>query len=128
MSRTRAATRPAAVVGSLLHNGLQYARVRVEMLEVELGAERERVGAMLRAGALLSLSAMLTVQLLAALVLAYCWNTPWRLPALGALTLAALLATAFAWHALRRLRRRSSQPIAALMRDLERIARTDETT
>lgn len=128
MTGTRIVARPAAIVQSLLHNGLQYARVRLEILELEVSAERERVGAMMKFGLMLSLAALVTVQLVAALVLAWYWDTPWRFHALGALIAGGAVATGLAWRALRRLQQRSSRPFAAVLRDLERIGQTDDPT
>lgn len=128
MASTRAVVRPTAIVQSLLHNSLQYARVRLEILELELSAERERVGAMMKFGLMLSLAALVTVQLTAALVLAYYWNTPWRFHALFVLIAAGVVASALAWRALRRLQQRSSRPLATVLRDLERIGKADDST
>jgi uncharacterized membrane protein YqjE len=110
----------STVLQRLFNSGLQYARVRLEILELELIEERQRLGALLTRGMLLSLTALTTTQFVAVLIVAAFWDTPWRLHAIGLLIVAALLATAAAWHALGRLRREPARPLSAAMRELER--------
>lgn len=111
---------PSLYVQRLLHSSLQYARVRLEILELELIEERQRISSMIIRGVLLSLTALMAVQFAAGLVVAAFWDTPWRLHALGALILLALLATAAAWSSLRRLRKEPARPLTMAMRDIDR--------
>ena len=105
----------------LLYNALQYARVRLEMIELELACERQRIGAMLTRGMVLSLAALLTVQMFAALIIAAFWTTPWRVHAIVAIAAAAVALTVCAWRSLRALRREPGRPIAAALRDLDKL-------
>lgn len=117
-----------AALQRLLYNGVQYARVRLELVELELAAERERIGAMLTRGMLLSLAMLMMAQFGAVLVVAAFWDTQWRLHAIASMIAAALALTAAAWLALRRLRREPGRPIAAALRELDRLVHPLEET
>lgn len=121
MDGERSAGAAGSDVQRLLYNALQYARVRLELIELELACERQRIGSMLTRGMVLSLAALLTAQLLAALVIAAFWTTPWRLHAIVVIAAAAIALTAFAWRALRALRKEPGRPIAAALRDLDKL-------
>lgn len=106
----------------LLRSTLQYARVRVEILEVELHLERARLGAMLMRGVALALSALLGLQLVIVLLLALSWNTPWRLHVIVALIITAAVVAAVMWHSLRGLsRKKTPRPISAVLSDLDQF-------
>lgn len=117
--------RPSAVLLRLFNNGLQYARVRLEILELELIEERERLGALLKRGMLLSLTALTTTQLVGVLVVAGFWDTRWRLHAIGGLIVLALIATVVAWRSLGHLRRDPARPLSSAMRDLDQAIGAD---
>lgn len=72
---------------------LEFLRGHVELLQVELAQERNRIGVVLWHGLVLGLVAFLTVQCALLFVVVMFWDTAWRLHAIGALTVAALLAT-----------------------------------
>lgn len=114
---------PSVTLQRLLNNGLQYARVRLEILELELIEERQRLGSMLTRGMLLALAVLTTTQFIAMLIVAAFWDTQWRLHAIGVLVAAALIGTATAWFSLGRLRREPARPLSAAMRDLDQAIR-----
>ncbi|MEW6167831.1 MAG: phage holin family protein [Pseudomonadota bacterium] len=115
---------PRAQPGRLqhvMHSAVRYARARLELLELEISTERERLGLLMTRGLLLSLAALMSTQFAAILVLAAFWETRWRLHAVAVLIVAALGATFAAWAALRRVQNRSSRPIAAALRELDEL-------
>ncbi len=112
---------PSVMLQRLFNNGLRYARVRLEILELELIEERERLGSLITRGMLLSLTALTTTQFTAALVVAAFWDTPWRLHVIGLLIAIALLATVAAWLALRQLRREPARPLSMAMREMDGV-------
>ena len=89
------------------------------MMELELGAERDRLWAMMVTTLVLALAGLTSVNFLAALIIALAWETPWRLHAIAAMAVAALLTVAGAWAVLRKLRREATRPLAGLMKDLQ---------
>lgn len=105
----------------LRHHAGLYLRVRLELLELDLDAERQRLGGMLVAAALLALAAMMALQFIAVLVIAAAWYTPWRLHVIAALLLLALIATLAAGWRLSRLRGEPARPIGNALRDLDRF-------
>lgn len=112
---------PSLYVQRLLNSGLQYARVRLEILELELIEERQRISSMITRGMLLSLMALTSVQFIAGLVVAAFWDTPWRLHSITLLILLALLGTAAAWSSLRKLRKEPARPLSMALRDIDRV-------
>lgn len=103
----------------LHRHAVLYLRVRLELLELDLGAERQRLGGMLLAAALLALTALMTVQLAVLLLVAASWDTAWRLEVIGGLLLLALLAAAAAAGWLWRLRGEPARPISSALHDLD---------
>ncbi|MDP9140290.1 MAG: phage holin family protein [Pseudomonadota bacterium] len=112
---------PSVMLQRLLNNGLQYLRVRLEILELELIEERERLGSMITRGMLLSLTALTTTQFTAALVVAAFWDTPWRLHVISLLIVVALFATVAAWLALRQLRREPARPLSTALHEMDGV-------
>lgn len=109
-------------VQRLLRSAADYARVRMELLELELNAERERLGAVLRRGLVLALTLLSTLQLSAALLVALSWDTPWRLPILLGLVLFAIAGSLLAWRAFRQLQRaQPARPLATAFREFDRL-------
>lgn len=109
----------------LLHSALQYARVRIEILELELDLERARIGAMLLRSLVLALTALVCTQLIAVLVLSLAWQTPWRHHVIAALIAATVVGGVALWRSLKRLRRDKPQrPISAVIADLDRLSET----
>lgn len=83
---------------------LAHLRSRLELLGIELAQERLRLSAALMLGAFALVLGILALVLVVLLVLAIVWNTPYRLPAIGAmLAVAVVVAITLAVLAQRRL-------------------------
>lgn len=83
---------------------------RVALLQWELAQERARLGSLLGRALLAASFLLLSVQLLAILLVALAWGTPWRLHVIVGLLGAAVLATAaLAWRY--RLKRLEDSPL-----------------
>lgn len=106
----------------VLRSALQYARVRMRILELEIDEERGRLGAMLTRSLVISLAALLAVQLVAVLALTLAWDTRWRLHVLVALIAAVVALIVGCWRSLQRLRRPPAQPLSSVIDDLDRLA------
>lgn len=89
-----------------------------QLARVEWEEEKTRLLAVAIA-ALLCFAGLLCLLLMAgALVLAFSWNTPYRVPVAWGLIAAYGLIVAFAWYRLRTLSARSSQAFAATREEL----------
>lgn len=115
---TDLSSRPRALAW-MLRSGLRYAAVRLEILEFELAAERERVGKLLARGLALSLAVMMTAQATALLLVALAWDTRMRLPAIAVLALLSLAVAVAIWRSLRQLRSAPGRPITAALHALD---------
>jgi len=90
-----------------------HAALHGQLARVEWAEEKNRLLAMLAAG-LLGFASLLCVMLIgAALVLAFSWDTVYRVPAAVALIAVYALGLGFAWHRFRALSARSGQAFAA---------------
>lgn len=89
-----------------------------ELAEVEWAIERQRWLLMLTTSLLGTVSLLLTLMLASTLVMSLVWNTPYRLPVLGGLTLLAGVLTAYAWWRFRDLSSQSNQAFAASREEL----------
>ena len=97
---------------------LTQAALHGQLARVEWEEEKTRLLGMAIA-ALLCFAGLLCLLLLAgALVLAFSWNTPYRVPAALALVAAYGLIFGFAWRRLRLLSARSNQAFAATREEL----------
>lgn len=106
----------------VLRSALRYLRLRIEWLELELGDERARLGALLTRSLLFALTAFLGIELLVLLLIALSWDTPWRLPAIAGVTTLAALACALSWRALAQVRKpRPPQPLSSLLQDFDAL-------
>lgn len=76
-------------IGGRMHQmaatALEFLYGRVSLLQWELAQERTRLMVLLRQTLLAALFILLSAQLLAVLLVAVAWNTPWRLHVIGAL-------------------------------------------
>ncbi len=107
-------------VQRLLRSSLHYARLRLQLLELELDQERARLGGMLARGITLALTALIGVQLLAVLLVSLSWETSWRLHVIVGLMLTAAGAALISWRSLQRLRRSTPQrTISSLLDDID---------
>lgn len=89
-----------------------------QLARVEWAEEKNRLLHMLVTG-LLAFAGLLCVMLLVgALVLAFSWNSGYRIPAAIGLVVAYGLATGFAWSRFRALSARGSQSFAATREEL----------
>lgn len=126
--RSTGGSRAGRDLQCLLYNTLQYARVRLELIELELASERARIGAMLARGMALSLATLMTTQLIAALVIAAFWTTPWRIHAILSMVATAIGLTILAWRSLRTVKNEPGRPIAAALRDLDKLVASPDRT
>lgn len=99
---------------------------RLGLLQTELSTELDRLGSLLARQILLALSAMLTVQFLALVVLASVWDTRWRVTATVILAVLAAGATAFAYRAYQAKKRMAKPIFAGTMHELEKDRRAME--
>lgn len=99
---------------------IDSAQGRLTLLQAELAAQLDHIGALLARQLLLTLSLHLTAQLVALVVLAGVWDTRWRLPA--ALLLAALSAagTVLAYRAYQAQKDKATPVFAATLGELEK--------
>lgn len=110
------------LVARLLVNG----QTRLELAKLEAAAEAGRLGRSAALAAAALLCGFLAIELLAALVIAAYWDTPWRLRAIGALLACALAACAALILVLRARRGRSSSLFDATRAELEKDRRALE--
>lgn len=64
----------------VLAQSMNVVQGRFELFKLEIDDERQRLGQVLSRGLLAALSIFLAVQLIALLLVALVWDTPWRLP------------------------------------------------
>lgn len=115
-------------VRRLGHGLVDTAQNRLRLLQAELADELDRFGALLARQILVALSALLTIQFLALLVLAVSWDTAWRIPAMVVLTLLAVVATALSYRAYLKRTQRATPIFAASLEALAADRRTLEKT
>lgn len=112
-----------AELGGRLHqiaaSALQLLQGHVALLQWELVQERARLGSLLRRGLAACFGLLLSAQLLAVLLVALAWGTPWRLQVIGGLLALTLLATLGLLRAFRRKRaEENAQLFAATLHEL----------
>lgn len=90
---------PVDTVKRLGHQLIESAQTRLKLLQSEAADELDRLGALIALQILTALSALLTVQFLALVVLALVWDTPWRTPAMIGITVLAGTGTFMAYKA-----------------------------
>jgi uncharacterized membrane protein YqjE len=110
------------LVARLLANG----QTRLELAKLEAAAEAARLGRTAALAGAALLCGFLAVELLAALVVAAYWNTPWRLHAIFGLLLAAAAACLILVLVLRSSRGRPSTLFDATREELEKDRRALE--
>jgi uncharacterized membrane protein YqjE len=77
---------------------LEFLQGRIALLQWELAQERARLGTMISRALLAGFFLLLSVQLLAMLLVALTWDTPWRVPVIAGLLGGAFVVTAaLAW-------------------------------
>lgn len=102
------------------HGLVDSAQNRLELLQSELAEEIDRLGMLLAHQALVALSALLTVQSLALVVLAVVWDTRWRVAATMVLAVGAVGGTIAAHARYRSRRRRPKAVFATSIQELEK--------
>ncbi|MGQ0699306.1 MAG: phage holin family protein [Panacagrimonas sp.] len=107
-------------VRRLGHGLVDSAQNRLRLIQAELSDELERLGSLLSRLILFALSALLTVQLLALVVLAAAWDTPWRIPAMVGLTLLAAAGTFAAYNSYLARTRRDRPIFTSSIDELEK--------
>lgn len=105
---------------------VDMAQNRLELLQAETTDELDRLGALLARQVLVALSALLTVQCLALVVLAAAWDTPWRLAAVVGLTALAAGGTVAAYAAYVARKRRPTPIFASSLGELGKDRKTLE--
>lgn len=97
----------------IVHHASEYARLRFDLLKVDVRHERDRLAGVALRWTLVTMSLSIATQLLLTIVIALSWNTRWRLPLMFALMALLLLFAASQYHALRALRRESAADAGA---------------
>ncbi len=72
---------------------IQYGQARLELLSCEWAEERLRIGDLLFHGLLVLLMLFSTLEFGALLVVAWLWDTVWRIPSIAAIAGLSLIAT-----------------------------------
>ncbi|MBL6751347.1 MAG: phage holin family protein [Nevskia sp.] len=116
----------ADTLRQLLSRLLANGQTRLELAKLEAAAEAARLGRTAALAAAALLCGFLAVEMLAALVIAAYWNTPWRLRAIGALLCGAAAACAVLILVLRARRGRPSTLFDATRAELEKDRRALE--
>lgn len=110
------------------HGALDFAENRLRLLQSEIADEVDRLGALLTHLILLALTALLTFQFFALLVLAAAWDTRWRLMAMMALTMLAACATGLAYYTYQARKRRDvSQAESIFAASLNELTKDRQT-
>lgn len=107
-------------VRRLGHGAVDFAQNRLKLIQAELADELDRLGGLLARQILVALSALLTVQALALVVLAAVWDTPWRIAAVVALAMFAAVGTLAAYRAYEAAKRRGKPIFAASIKELDK--------
>jgi len=76
-------------------------QARLELMRLELGEERRRLGGLITKGLFAAFLIFLSLQLLAVFAIALSWDSGWRIPVIASLTALALLSTFLAIRAYR---------------------------
>jgi uncharacterized membrane protein YqjE len=71
----------------------RYGHARLELLRCELAEEREHLSETALHGVLALLLMFSTMEFVVLLVVAWCWDTRWRLPVIGGIAALSLVAT-----------------------------------
>jgi uncharacterized membrane protein YqjE len=71
----------------------RYGHARLELLRCELAEEREHLSEMALHGVVALLLMFSTIEFIVLLVVAWCWDTQWRLPVIGGIAALSLIAT-----------------------------------
>ncbi|MGQ0622436.1 MAG: phage holin family protein [Panacagrimonas sp.] len=107
-------------VRRLGHGLVDAAQNRLRLLQAELADELDRLGGMLGRLILLALSGLLSIHLLAMVVLAASWDTPWRIPAAVVLCLFAAGGTAMCYRSYLAFKDRPKPLFESSLKELEK--------
>jgi uncharacterized membrane protein YqjE len=80
-------------LGAVAVNLSRYGHMRMELLRCELAEEREHLSETALHGALALLLMFSTIEFVVLLIVAWCWDTRWRLPVIGGIAALSLVAT-----------------------------------
>lgn len=105
---------------SVAEGFVDAAQNRIKLLQSEIGEEADRLTGLLVLLIVAALLGLLTLQFVALVVLALLWETPWRAPAMIALTLGAGVATAMAYRAYVARKARPKAIFATSLEELEK--------
>lgn len=98
----------------------ETAQNRLKLIQSELGDEIERLGALLARQLLIALTALLTVQWLGVLVMAWCWDTPYRVHVAASLAALAAIVTALAYRAYTARKQRTRAMFESSLEELQK--------
>ena len=119
---------PTDAAKRLLLSALLYARARLEIFEAQATEERQRLIDLVKACLATAVGSLIALQLVATMVLALTWDTPWRVHAIAGMIGVAAILIGLAWSRLVALSRPPPpRPITEVLEDIDRFADAEQS-